>query len=378
MEVPDPQGLLPLVKARMVGRGLRRGIAFGTDGAILNAHGAAKRALRPLPPETAIRKEVSQQQFRASLSSDRPLHTLTSELAYELRETGTHTILWPVWLHSASIVGSEGVVDLPIVALPASTYGPVPTTCLPLPSVQAAPLPGHLGKTGAWWLEDAGIHAERNANGFLKGMRKNNWEVAANRGNDATLKDDWLVNASTTGVDLTDLAFYAGHANAKGWCFDQLEVCSMVSNSEIGDGDKARALYGQRLKWLAVCACGPLQDDRKLTPKLADAFKRWGNMFDGLRTLLGFATQIADRCEIGERFADRLRSHTVIDAWMRAAREHQVGGTTASTCAISSALYAFERDEEDPLLDRFNGNDGFLPRMGSKNPTIFTAIWTPA
>jgi hypothetical protein len=375
MEVPDPQGLLPLVKARMVGRGLRRGIAFGTDGAILNAHATATRRLRPLPDEAAIRMEVSQEQFRASLSSARQLHTLTSELAYELRETGDYTILWPVWLHRASIVGNEGILDLPIVALPASTYGPVPPQCLALPSVQAAPLPGHFGKTGAWWLEDAGIHAERNANGFLKGMSEK-WEIFANRGNDATLKEDWLAQAATKGVDLTDLAFYAGHANASGWCFNKLEVCSMVSNSDVGDGDKARALYGQRLKWLAVCACGPLQDDQKLNPKFADAFKRWGNMFDGLRTLLGFATQIADRCEIGERFADRLGSHTVIDAWMRAARENQVGGTTASTCAVSSALYAFNQGEEEPLLDRFNG--GSLPQMGSKSPTIFTAIWTPA
>jgi hypothetical protein len=368
----------------LVGRGLKRGVTFAPNGDIIAFHGAvprqrAKSFLRPM-----IEREESQNAFRARLHQLDFFGAIESELAYQWNEGSGGAVLHPVWLHSASVMTREGEyapkpMALPTVAYPAAqSYVDLTGDCPTVLSAgwlsptmpAAAPL-----ATGVWWFEDGEISAKRNAHGFLGGMSNAKWQIVADRGGIKGLKDDWLAHASK-GVDQADLVYYAGHADGQGWCFDSLDNCAQVSDSALGDGDVSSHFYGQRLKWLVICACGPLQD-QIVTYGHGDAFDRWRGAFDGLHTMVGYATPIGDRCHVGERLASLLPNTTVIDAWLRAAREIQVGpGASEGSTVRAAALYAFDCSSNDPLLDSVGPTPIFAKQ--SPQPHIFTGIWTPA
>lgn len=107
--------------------------------------------------------------------------------------------------------------------------------------------------------------------------------------NDTAPPANFLANdALANGVDTTDLMWYTGHAN--GGVLQGSGSNINVSNMRLGDAD---------LEWLAVAACGPLQDSyggqnwqTRLTP-----------MFQGLHLLLGYGTVSYDTDQEGPLFA---------------------------------------------------------------------------
>jgi Family of unknown function (DUF6345) len=371
--VPDPSGTDSLW-APLVGAGVKRGMIFDPSSQMIGFHGATPRALEPPSWEPSVDKAESQQVL-FSLFQHLPLHGIVqSKLAYEVdtRQNGPH--LRPVWLHHASALVDGAPQDLPIVALPATVTASAGLTRVSLcPHVEIPTSSGTAGlSTGAWYI-DASIGGENNAAGFLAGMAMNEWHIVANLGNDLAYKKHWLEHAAG-GVEQTDLAFYAGHAGKEGWYFatpfvKEHRLCaSDVSVS--GDG-----IYGgNKLKWIAIAACGPLQD-AIILPDGGDVFTRWADAFDGLHTLLGFGTTVGARCQ-GARFARLLQIEPVIKAWLRSALVGQLTETTAGSVRVGT-MYAFtESLNNDPYEDFVGPNPKYA---GSSNkPDTFTAIWAPA
>jgi hypothetical protein len=385
----SPEGWVPLV-----GKRVRCGVTCAVSGEVIGFHGALTSASQPPTWWKAIPQEKSVQAFRERFSHVRLIQHPPPSLAYEVWESDERSYLYPVWVHRASMWVGPGsrTIDLPIMFMPASEFeiaqpydiverSPIAPTVQTRAEGLPANVSSHDAKnaprftTGAWWaqLEKDVIHADRNAAEFAGTLPKSQWDVLKVDGNQNQLREDWL-SKSAQGIELTDLAYYAGHAGPFGWHFNKkLSPTFAVSPSDIGKLDTNERFFGRlgRLKWIALCACGPLQE--KLGPGMPDVMKRWCRAFDGLHTLMGYATVIDARPRTGSLFARHLQTRTVIDAWLTTARQLQFGPSVRV-----AVMYGFTQGipNSDPLLDSV-GNQVRIAST-SKEPDKFLTIYTSA
>jgi hypothetical protein len=221
---------------------------------------------------------------------------------------------------------------------------------------------------GAWWV-DTELRTQRNAEAFVRQLAEDGWQVAALRGGPDALKSDWLCDDPRS-VEHVDLAFYAGHATARGWMLQPGN--SYLTYPDVSVNGAAPHRFGSgRLKWILIAGCGPLQD-AVVSGGLEDVFSRWTAAFSGLHSLCGFATQVGDRPEMGPAAAALARQgETIIHAWLRGARQGQPGGGV-----WASAMWADAGDGPSSFDDHLPGHGPVAPTC--HEPTRFGAIWTPA
>jgi hypothetical protein len=121
-------------------------------------------------------------------------------------------------------------------------------------------------------------------------------------------------------VEKVDMAYFAGHGSSLGFDFGVLQDDARAKPAEIRLGDG-------RLKWLAINACDVLFHND--TPSFPSIIDRWGQIFTGLRYILGFATLTSDEPDRGQIFAEYLNSgETIADAWMKACQDTEASFTT--------------------------------------------------
>jgi hypothetical protein len=375
--VPNPDGVGPAVSAPLVGRGLQRGVTWDPTGtSVIGRHGAPLAVDGEPILVRAIDATTSQAAFRAEFSQFR-LDTMDTELAYELLDGIDGPHLRPVWRHRATVSLEHGPLELPIVSMPATSLVPVLGPHPPRPQ-SARSLRGNQQPlaVGAWLLDDRQLETRSNAKRMADQMASQGWTIVQSR-EGAAGTTQWL-DGSEDSVESADMAYYAGHAKDDAWYFEMPQSDQRVTTQSVAVKDRAEVLYGSRnLKWIALCACGPLQDKAIGGDRFSDVFQRWAAAFDGLHAMLGFGTRIGNRVGFGERFAQLTETEPVIRAWLRAAREEQTGATNRfDTATFAGVLYAFADSKDDPLSDQVGPNR----RVALKNrkPTTFTAIWVPA
>ena len=355
--------------APLVGRRVRFGVTVAPMGDVIGFHGAVTTASEAPTWWPAITQERSIADFRERFQHLRLVKLPPPSLAYQVFESDEagNDWLYPIWVYRPTIRNGPGskTIELPIIAMPASRfpiaqpYQPAPPPSAPTEPVQAAPLiadastrgaPGARFSTGAWWvqLENDVIHADQNARNFAATLPASKWNVLKVDGDRNELRDDWLAR-SQEGIERTDLAYYAGHAGPFGWHFNKrLSPAFSVAPCDVGAMDTRKRFFGRdnKLKWVGICACGPLQDN--LGRSMPNLKERWSRAFDGLHTLMGYATIIDARPRTGPLFATHLQTCTVIDAWLTTARQFQFG-----TSVRVAVLYGFACGDpkRDPLLD---------------------------
>jgi len=163
-----------------------------------------------------------------------------------------------------------------------------------------------------------------NATGFVNRFATSGVGATFNWGEAAAweidFKEPTLGGQDTSVADSVDLVFYTGHASGDGFMF-----CSSMSDGALTYNE---ARWGNtNMEWLVTAACGPLQD----TSSGLSWDARWGQAFQGLHLLLGYATVSFDNTIEGSHFADYLLRDNplpVRDAWINAAMDAQPSGVT--------------------------------------------------
>jgi hypothetical protein len=379
IRVPDPEASasrwVPLT-----GAGVRLGVTHDLQGRVIGLHRSMPRSDAAPIWSRIVPVHASVQALREMYEHLDLLEPVQSMLAYDACATCAGRFLRPVWVHAATVRIGQTVYQLPISSLPATEFGPETRAATPPPAAAAAH-DGHARRrlrhdlptarlsrarlvAGGWWADERLPHARTDVEAFARHVHDANVHVIPAH-EEPGRRADWLENASA-GVESADLAFFAGHATFRGWAFRDRQELAFT---DLWQGEGATLFGRDRLKWIAVAGCGPLQDRVIDAANGGNAIRRWWRAFSGLHTLCGFATQTGDRAGMGERFARLLKTEPVIDAWFRAAREGQVSGSVSA-----AVLYASSDGEDDPLEDRL-GPD---PRIASvsREPDTFTAIWT--
>lgn len=97
-----------------------------------------------------------------------------------------------------------------------------------------------------------------------------------------------------------DLMWYTGHAGAGSWQANTGITPASVTSVDVSDVSLGQA----DLEWLVIAACGPLQEQNRNGTSWQD---RLTPMFQGLHTLLAYATVSNVSTIEGQRFADYAR-----------------------------------------------------------------------
>lgn len=178
-----------------------------------------------------------------------------------------------------------------------------------------------LGSVGTEWVGTCGGlgGSAANAAGFVSRFQASGIGAQFNWGEydawEIDFKDPTFGGQDQAMADNVDLVFYTGHAGGDGFTF--------CSSSHDGLLHYSEAKWGEsNLEWLAIAACGPLQEDWGGVHWI----NRWGPAFQGLHLLLGYATISYDNTIEGNNFADymlRYDSLPVRQAWINMAMDAQ-------------------------------------------------------
>jgi hypothetical protein len=384
----DPSGkphYLPVV-----GGGGKFNITFGEGGDVISFSGVWR-------PVRAGQLEWAS--VEPPVPAEDPTHSF---LAYYAPPAPIQTdVLCPVWVQRP--VSSEGGMLGRLVMTPASSH----PWCEGLerslretgeaaeePSGQEPVLTPHSPdwQARAYWME---VHRDAltngmNPQGFLKtlsascGSALPCWSTTGFAEAQA-LRSHWIQRESQE-IDTVDLVFFTGHAGHDGWSLwpdspSDLDAGHIISRDTAPPADPDGQRWGnQRLRWLIIAACGPLQDSRLISGG-GSAGTRWHTAFDGLRQLLGYAAVSFDHPEEGALFVRHsLEGSRNVHAWFRAAREVQplwngaeppngpriwVGGILAREQGAGADAF------EDRLTDP-PASTGQIPRAGLQ----LVLIWT--
>jgi hypothetical protein len=283
--------------------------------------------------------------------------------------------LVPVWVYAPQTADDNARAKF--VSVPA-IQGEAPAPWTPTPSLPAAASPLALEQEGMAPAPAAGVSASPdpdlrstnvNIERFKRIIRATGWRVALDVA-DTDEKSEW--EGSTAKIDSVNLLFYAGHASNGGWYLDEdLKVL-------VGRGSP----YGSVLDWIAVSACGPLQDV-VATGGFSDVFE-WRKVFRGLRMLLGFGNEIADAGDEGEYFVAHARlGIPVKEAWFRMAVDVQSSfGGLQQTIDLApvwvAALYPEGDGASRPAEDLLWGTGKPLSPRPTGSPRHFIAVLAPA
>lgn len=297
------------------------------------------------------------------------------QLAYASFGEGDARTLWPIWVFTKS--DEEGPATVPSVG-----------TQVWVPAIQSDAHPLFLAKKGnagiqqfppaavcpppaywATWLDNGSRGAPTNVVRFaaeLDGSMQ--WNRAFCDGDAQALFADWTTNAGA-GIESAELAYYCGEAAGSGWLVSDGRLIAPPAAVPVnpilaGDG---------RLRWLAVSACGPLQDG---CAEGGGRVQNWIGAFRGLRMLLGYASTVASLADQGRLFANAARSETLLHAWFLTAFAHQAAITKGAkhSPVWVAAMYPRDKGGQGPIGDRLFGP---VPGRWDKREE-FVAIWSPA
>jgi hypothetical protein len=221
-----------------------------------------------------------------------------------------------------------------------------------------------------------------NAQGFVDGLRDAGWNINFNWGNCNAWESDWHDNDDTY-VDAADFVFYTGHAGVDGWQLVNPANCNAdyLVSAEVGAGPEHPGdIWGrQDLEWIAIAACGPLEDDL-LSPGGGNVLHRWDGAFDGLHILMGYGAVTFDNVDEGRLLVQYAREGLpLIDAWFRTAVEIQPAnngwGAPYGPTVYVGAMYARKGGLTSPRNDHLWGYGSVAP--DPVDPDGFTCLWVP-
>lgn len=383
--VPHPHSgdLAPI---DVVGPGTKTGVAFGAGNQIVGMNAAWRRIegvetrARTLPPEhhTDVHDPTDP-------PDDVIVHADTARLVYRVTSMAHGAAcLAPFWLCAATAVRGDARQRTSDVAVPAAEFEVAESAQSGLlyqsrtPESVPSEGPGSYSAAVSWKssrLSDAN-HEVRLV---LRELAAAGWNVRfAWRDRDAW-QSDWSTDAARW-VDGADLAYYTGHADAASWWLTDGRTGRNQALTAwlVGDLDPQKTLWGTRLKWIMIGACGPLWDDYSL--EQAGAFK-WAGAFDGLRMIMGFGSTTAGFTREGSRTLELARRGVPLArAWLRAAREGQVSNGPQADGGVAmnrvAAVLAIESENGSALDDQLPGAG--VPTADLGTDTWLRAIWTPA
>lgn len=369
------------------GRGMKWAVTFGPGGEIIGCIAGRYKQAKQIKTSASISFVDATEAATVARAGLLTPQFSFAAFAYErVRDASGGRWLVPVWLSELTLDDRFRM----LVRLPASEFsGPFVTRVVP-----AAIDGAGLGKTttpmehwkqrrpcsaaGTWGLQEYGKGDEtlHDAMGFREELgQEADWDTSVFYEEENAVEDHWN-SSSADFVEQLDIAYYAGHAGDQGWQLREPSHAQLIA-SNLGPG---KTSYGESyLKWIAIAACGSMQD-ALIEPDQEDALFRWRNAYDGLHGLLGFANTIVPRADFGRTFVRRMREgHTFVQAWLRAAREcqsfgHNPAGRDGHATWVC-AQWASRNGVASPLQDR-------LPRFGRvttapKPADVISAIWTP-
>lgn len=378
-----------LVEARAEGKNTKLGVVFGDKGALIGFN-ASWRDITDIEAQVPAQLPTAPA-WSGSAKATTIVDAKNARLIYrytELKSDGEDIpCLCPYWLFKVSGIKGDRQFPTCDVISPAADFSARVRTATSATHYARKALDTPAPVTteysvGVSWKTGGNSGSTDEVNGVLKQAAALGWGTKfAWKDEDAWLSD-WSSNASTW-VDDVDLAYYAGHADWEGWLLtDDTNPTAdswLESTAVGGKYDVHHLLWSKKLKWIIVAACGPLQD-QCMGASGRDVFA-WGGAFDGLRLLLGYATDVAGFTGEGARALELAgRGVPLAKAWLRAAREQQpflvIQKTEDAPVARWAAALAGETDAASALDDVVPHSTG--KKAGTMRPTRLRAIWTPA
>ena len=236
----------------------------------------------------------------------------------------------------------------------------------------------HIGFRSRVYLGAGDTYSDQNACNFARVLDGAGWDTE--RAPTEGMERDWN-EGRLCGIETCDLAYYVGHASAWRVRLEKPDAL-YFSVADLQEQPHRRpGIWGSGdLKWLALSACGPLQDS-VLTPSLGsphDALERWRVAFGGLRMLLGNSCEIFQSIDGGARFARYATSGTtILRSWLRAAVEmHSFEGAHPVGPRYASVLYAFCERASSPCEDVLPPHGRIGPSAGWPDTYVLLSTTT--
>jgi len=373
------------------------GITVGDGGRVIAYNNSWQATESVETQSNAVPKATADRQFK-NLTSRLKLESSEASLAYSyVRAANNMEYLTPVWLYKATANIEGRKMPLRNIVLPASEYGPNPAAeVFQNPRLNAL-LPRNWEtmvkrdlltldpyEAGTSWIGSIGGlgGSQKNAQGFVDGLKNAGWKINFNWGNCNAWESDWHENDDYY-VDAADIVFYTGHADGNGWLLVKPGTCAWdaLSYTEVGAAPGMPSdMYGQQdLEWIVIAACGPLEDDI-ISKGGGNAITRWRPIFDGLHILLGYGAVTYDNEEEGKRFVQYAREgQSLINAWFRTAQEIQPSmnyyGAPFGPRVYAAALWAYKSGTNSPYNDHLWGYGSVAP--DPVLPNIYVCMWVP-
>ena len=348
VNLPTVQQPIPIV-----GGGGNFQVILGADNQLIGYHGVWRDVQNSGVEYKVIPKTESDKAFQNS-TKDLKIVNYNSTLAYYSAPFGTYqNYLFPVYVYESTAQFGNDTVQLRHTLQPATEFGLEefggcieglktattrdPTTGNRMPrELNSRGDDDKIWEVGTEWLGVPwGLHrTQANAKGFTDGLLSDtgsSWKSNFDYGNFLVWKSDFGSNDDIF-VDNVDFMFYTGHENQNGWVVSDPGATAASSSSKVEYSivgtrpETPGDLWGNKdLEWLVIAACGPHQDDR-IAHGLGygNAFDRWRGAFDGMHTMLAYASNSADTAEEGKRLAKYgKQGKTLIQAWFKTAQEVQ-------------------------------------------------------
>jgi hypothetical protein len=330
----------------VTGGGGKFRVAFGEATSLVGLSGGWRNIVDTQGERRVISRRQAESEFRRLLPKRR-IECVRSQLAYyaapAFRE---QRLLVPVWLVDGEVTRERQRCKIRTQIIPATdiaTFSEPRAVKRPIQPLRRSAQP--LARTaasppftcGAEWFGEPGDSFEANKDGFLDGCRAMGGTVKFDRGSNTARERDFRAKDHQF-ADAVNIVFFTGHANADGW---EMRPPNQYRLSWKPLNNQPPKLGDEKLRWLVIGACGPLQN----TP--TKAVDRWGRIFNGLHGMLGYGSESFSEVDEGQRFTEHLKDGLgVVDAWLRTAVEVQpakgTGGNNSGV--IATALYAHGGD----------------------------------
>jgi hypothetical protein len=337
MNIKDPEAdtmrTVPVVDG-----GGKFDIVIGHRGEVIAYQGGWRQIDTVDTKATFVPRKVVDESFR-KMTAGLEIKSFDADLAYAVtRDWTRQRYLHPVWAYRATAKVRGRDMPLRIVTLPATEFGPQPRPAEYMRErIKQSRPGGRKGSAvrrgfrsssgfegGAYWIGSSGglSGSQKNAQGFIDGLKDAGWNILFNWGDYNAWEDDWHENDDQY-VDAADFVFYTGHADGRGWMlFDPgTKNPDSLDYTEVAETNDR---WGQQdLEWVAIAACGPLQDEI-LAKGGGNVLSRWGGAFDGLHLLMGYGAVTFDNEDEGKTLIKYARQgNTLAEAWRRTAQEIQ-------------------------------------------------------
>jgi hypothetical protein len=395
--VKDPETGSPLQVPIISGTG-KFGVTLGDTGKVI-AYNSTWRPLDTIETHAAyIPRDAADARFKKMIAHLN-IESFNADLAYAYAQAPTkQAYLYPVWAYRAmgNIKGHK--FPLRIITLPATEFGPQPRPAERQPKRSKRDISRDWEmvtkrrdlravdpyEAGTSWIGQIGGlgGSQKNAQGFIDGLRDAGWRINFNWGDCNAWETDWHENDDDY-VDAADFVFYTGHAGVDGWMLVNPGNCASdyLTPPEVGAAPETPGdIWGQQdLEWIVIAACGPLEDDL-LSSGGGNVLERWDGAFDGLHILMGYGAVTFDNEEEGRRLVQYAREgQTLINAWFRTAQEIQPStngwGPPYGPTIYVGAMWASKSGQTSPANDHLWGYGSVAPDPTS--PDGFTCIWSP-